>query len=549
MMKKRQRLDPSDAEHVRVERSSFVECTSKSFTLQSKIEQLERGFKGIRRVLDPSHYSKELVARDKEREIINEFVDRCGRGKKGANMLYISGVPGTGKTSCVRRALDQAEINNLSFERCEINGMLLRQPLDTFTQIFPSLRRCLSNKFIVDKGIPRTASGKVALSFLRITLEAQRASDEKKNKRPPMQHPLIVVLDEMDTAVGKTGSEVLFDLTDLSQLTPKFAFIGIANRQNLGSIFSIDGKEVTKRVQSRIEKFQSIIFGVYTKEQLCAITTSRLREISTESEVTETSGKGTVKLISVLHGTDFFPEDTLAFAMTGVCKYASGDCRQALLFAKHLAYFKETALTQIMQEADTTTGSRSLKSFTLKENFSVSKELVGDQMRPFLHKQDEKAVTPHELIVLCIVSYEDAICPQNEGFASIQKIIQRYQIFAPQLKAPAEPEVVVGDLLDFEDLEEHSNSSISSDDYIYSTTPPEPIYAPLTPLELSHECNTLIASLLSRAYLLPHATVDFKVSLPPIISRNILNMLKSCPSVAALPFTKKLQENDNAFAY
>ena len=546
MKKKRTRGD-RETEEEEVEQVLFTEVT-KSFPLQKQIEQLERSFKGIRRVLDPSHYAKEIVARDKERETISEFVDRCARGKKGANMLYISGVPGTGKTSCVRRALDEAEENKIIFERCEINGMLLRTPLDTFTQIFPSLKKCLSDKFITERNIPRSATGKVALSFLRLTLEAQRASEEKKNKQHPMHTPLVVVLDEMDVAVGKTGSEVLFDLTDLSQQTPKFAFIGIANRQNLGSIFSVDGKEHTKRVQSRIEKFQSVIFGVYNKEQLCEIIASRLREIVTESRVTKTTHDRTVQVISELRGTDFFPTDTLTFAMTGVCKFVSGDCRQALLFAKHLIYFRETALAQIIQDSDSTTGTRNLQAFTLPENFTVSKDLVSTQMRPFLHKNDEKAVTPHELIVLCVVNYEYLLSPQNEGYSSIQKIIQRYQVFAPQLKNPTEPEVDINDLLEFADMDKDDDDlSSSSSDFYYCTTPPEAIYAPLSPLELSHECSTLINSLLSRGYLSQHQTVDFQVSLPPIISRNLKSMLNSCPAVAALPFAKKLQEGDDLY--
>ena len=203
--------------------------------------------------LQLSHVPKSLPCREKEREQIMQFlkgaVDRGGLG----SALYVSGMPGTGKTATVMeviRALKSraARGNSPNFKFIDINGMKLSYPHQAYSIVWKALTG-------------EDVAHKRAAMFL-----------ERRFSRPSSGRECVVLLvDELDYMVTRKQT-VLYNLFDWpTRRYARLVVVGIANTMDLP-------ERLLPRIASRLG-LERVVFPGYTVPQIETIMQARLGEL------------------------------------------------------------------------------------------------------------------------------------------------------------------------------------------------------------------------------------------------------------------------------
>ncbi|XP_027630565.1 cell division control protein 6 homolog isoform X2 [Tupaia chinensis] len=190
-----------------------------------------------------------LPAREKEMDVIRNFLREHICGKK-AGSLYLSGAPGTGKTACLSRILqDLKELKG--FKTIMLNCMSLRSA----QAVFPTIAQ-----EICQEEVSRPA-GKDMMRKLEKHMTAEKG---------PM---IVLVLDEMDQLDSK-GQDVLYTLFEWPWLSnSRLVLIGIANTLDLTD-------RILPRLQAREKcKPQLLNFPPYTRNQIATILQDRLNQV------------------------------------------------------------------------------------------------------------------------------------------------------------------------------------------------------------------------------------------------------------------------------
>ncbi|KAI9281552.1 P-loop containing nucleoside triphosphate hydrolase protein [Sporodiniella umbellata] len=222
----------------------------------------------------------------------DEFMDISGYLESAieestGTCIYISGVPGTGKTATVHEVIrhlqHQTEDKNLpEFDFVEINGMKLTDP----NQAYSILWECMSKSSGNDRVRKYTATH--ALELL----------EEKFSKPNDDQKVTVVLMDELDLLVTKKQT-VMYNFFDWpSKPLSKLIVVAIANTMDLPE------RLMSNKVASRIG-LTRINFQPYRYDQLIQIVQSRL------------------------DGIDAFSKEAVEFAARKVSA-VSGDARRAL---------------------------------------------------------------------------------------------------------------------------------------------------------------------------------------------------------------------------
>ncbi|GJQ79166.1 putative origin recognition complex subunit [Trypoxylus dichotomus] len=232
-----------------------------------------------REKLHVSYLPTILPCRENEYNNIFSFLERklldgCG------GCMYVSGVPGTGKTATVTdviRKLEEKSKKGIipSFQFICINGMKLSEPRQTYVEILKQL------------------SGKV-VSWE----QAQLALDTKFTKQATKSKPVILLVDELDILCTKR-QDVVYNLLDWpTRATVQLVVVTIANTMDLPE------RLLMGRVTSRLG-LTRLTFQAYTYKQLQEIVTMRLM------------------------GTKIFNPDAVQLVARKVAS-VSGDARRAL---------------------------------------------------------------------------------------------------------------------------------------------------------------------------------------------------------------------------
>nr|XP_048306722.1 cell division control protein 6 homolog isoform X2 [Myodes glareolus] len=213
-----------------------------------------------------------LPAREKEMDVIRAFLKKHICGKK-AGSLYLSGAPGTGKTACLSRILqDLKEVED--FETIMLNCMSLRSA----QAVFPAIAREIGQEKIC------RPAGKDLMRKLEKQLTAEKG---------PM---IVLVLDEMDQLDSK-GQDVLYTLFEWPWLSnSRLVLIGIANTLDL-----------TDRILPRLEarencKPQLLNFPPYTRNQIAAILQERLSQVSRDQVLDNAAIQFCARKVSAVSG-------------------------------------------------------------------------------------------------------------------------------------------------------------------------------------------------------------------------------------------------------
>ncbi|SBT71923.1 origin recognition complex subunit 1, putative, partial [Plasmodium malariae] len=211
---------------------------------------------------------KYLPCREKEIKEVHEFLE-SGIKQEGSNqILYISGMPGTGKTATVYSVIQLLQNKSKQkylppFNVFEINGMNVVHPNAAY-QVF--------YKQLFNKKPPNALN-----SFKIIDRLFNRNQKDNRNVS-------ILIIDEIDYLITKT-QKVLFTLFDWpTKVNSKLVLIAISNTMDLPErliprcrsrlafgrlVFSpYKGDEIEKIIKERLENCKEIID--HTAIQLCA---------------------------------------------------------------------------------------------------------------------------------------------------------------------------------------------------------------------------------------------------------------------------------------
>lgn len=188
-----------------------------------------------------------LLERDEQKGIVMDFVKSAVQRQSKEHCLYITGMPGTGKTATVHECISklQAQVGKgelQSFSYIEINGMRLQTPAHAYSVLWRGLRG-------------EQLSPKAALPKLEAHFEQLRRSQYQNS------NPVCVLLaDELDWLLLQKQQQVVYNLVNWSLLVPGLVVIGIANALDLP-------QRISNRAGSRIG-LQHLVFKPYVHEQI-----------------------------------------------------------------------------------------------------------------------------------------------------------------------------------------------------------------------------------------------------------------------------------------
>jgi len=169
-----------------------------------------------KKALQDQYVPKMILHRDKEVDELAKILAPSLRIEKPSN-VFIYGKTGTGKSLVARYVTDEiqevAKEKKLPLKVIYLNCKLKRIA-DTEYRLFAELARCLGDD-VPSTGLPTDEIYKLFINSL------------EENKVL-----LLIILDEIDQLVAKTGDEILYNLTRLNSSELKnseIAMIGISN--------------------------------------------------------------------------------------------------------------------------------------------------------------------------------------------------------------------------------------------------------------------------------------------------------------------------------
>lgn len=216
-----------------------------------------------------------LPCRDAEKERVRQFLlHAIVQRDAGDRCLYVSGMPGTGKTATIRevmRELAQRKADMPAFEALEINGMSVPDPNMVYSELHAAISGTTTTRVP-----PAQAAALLERRFER----AHVATNRRDDNRPT----IVLLLDEMDVLVSR-AQKVLYDLLDWpTRPGSRLAVIGVANTMDLP-------ERMLPRIASRLGR-NRLTYSPYTKQQLASILQLRLPAL----HPSQTFQPGTVQL-------------------------------------------------------------------------------------------------------------------------------------------------------------------------------------------------------------------------------------------------------------
>lgn len=254
-----------------------------------------------------------LPCRDDEKKRVRGFLEKAIEGSAkgvdaGARCLYVSGVPGTGKTATIREVLRTLRARMSTgvlpaFDVVEVNGMSLPDANFVYTELLATM----------------TGNTRVSPAQAAALLEKRFASGGKKSgisrggsvSARERGKCVVLLLDEMDVLVSRT-QKVLYDVLDWpTRPGSNLVVIGVANTMDLP-------ERMLPRLASRLG-LNRLSYAPYTRVQLIEILGMRLGGLHPGVEFDES----TVKLCAAKVG-----------AVSGDVRRALELCRRAVEIAR-----------------------------------------------------------------------------------------------------------------------------------------------------------------------------------------------------------------------
>lgn len=213
-----------------------------------------------REVLRHSYSPRELPHRDEQIDSIAEILAPALQGATPSNIL-IYGKTGTGKTATVKYVGGELENESSGFTPCRLIHLNC-ETIDTQYRVLAQIANCVSE-------IDNKASDRVKNTIPPTGWHTDQVYSELKNILEHAGGLQIIVLDEIDKLVKKSGDDTLYSLTRInSDLTKsRVCIIGISNDLTFKDFLD-------PRVLSSLSE-EELVFPPYNAAQLADILKQR----------------------------------------------------------------------------------------------------------------------------------------------------------------------------------------------------------------------------------------------------------------------------------
>lgn len=298
-------------------------------------------FKGNREILMPSYLPDKLPHREREVSLLSKILAPALDGMLPTN-VFIHGNTGTGKTAVVKyvlRDLDRVcQIHNIKVKSIYLNC----ETVDTHYSVLQNIGNYLMNRW--EEHIPFTG------------WPLEKVYQTVRDRLNSFGGVFIVVLDEIDKLVTKSGDDVLYHLLNLNEDADKakLSIIGISNNIQFTQILDA-------RVRSRLSQ-EKILFPPYNASQLKDILLDRVR---------------------LANGENVFSEEVISLC-AALAAQENGDARRAL-----------DLLRRSLEIAEREGAQKVLPEHVLEANNQIELNCIRDVVKTLPLQQ--------KLVLLCII--------------------------------------------------------------------------------------------------------------------------------------------------
>ena len=380
--KKKTKSYPKKTHDIYRGKSKSKEANTES---SSPISKTEANNNNISEILDIKDITEKLgnskiFCRDEEKKEIMDFIQLK---EKNSKTLFVSGQPGTGKTSLILEILTNDLIDNEEyFLKFSINCLSINSTDDFYEAVFRYL-----NDPIRYNHFNKKLDNKISKNLISILKEKPTQNSFQKILNILGNTPFIILLDEIDFLYKKKDDFLFFSLLTIPYLTNSgVKMILISNNADFDN-------EIFPKLKNRNITIKKIIFKPYTHKQLANIMTLKLESI------------GLLK---------YFSNDAIKFLSTKMNK--SGDIRPIISIIKEIILNNKT---KIQNNSEFKITLNDMFEIIKKKNINLS-EILG-------------SMTTEQKIVVAAIYY----VIKNSGIKLEEKIIfEKYKNIKNYLNTP-----------------------------------------------------------------------------------------------------------------
>ena len=265
-------------------------------------------FKEMKKRLHTSQKLNALPGREDEFAMIYMNLESAVNEQTGC-CVYVSGVPGMGKTATIKDVVEQMTLSSekgemKQFDYLELNGLKLLSPTVTYEVLWYHI-----------------SGDKVSASNAALLLEEYFKREDHKRK------PLVILMDELDQIATKKQNVMYNFFNWPTYSTSKLIVIAVANTMDLPE------RMLSNKISSRLG-LRRIQFRGYTFQQLGDIITHRLEMIT----------KNNRRKVVIT-------PDAIGFASRKVAS-VSGDARRALTICRRAVEIAEKEYLENKKDKD-----------------------------------------------------------------------------------------------------------------------------------------------------------------------------------------------------